>query len=81
MEKLYWTTATGQKIDVDDMSDAHVRNAFKMILRHAKLLKEQEEAKKKAREDFYNPKSIERRLLEEGIIEEQWEREEELGLY
>lgn len=78
MEKVYWTTATGQKIDVDDMSDAHVRNAFKMILRHAKLLKEQEEAKKKACEDFYTPKSIERKLLEEGIMEEQWAREEEI---
>lgn len=67
MEKVYWITATGEKLDVDNMSDAHVRNAFKMILRHAKLLKEQEEVKKKAREEFYSPKKIERSLIEEGI--------------
>jgi hypothetical protein len=67
MEKVYWITKQGQKLDIDNMSDAHVRNAFKMILRHSKLLKEQEEAKKKALEDFYTPKKIERRLIEEGI--------------
>jgi len=57
------------------MSDAHVRNAFKMIPRTSRA------AQVKAREDFHTPKSIERRLLEEGIMEEQWDREEELGLY
>ena len=75
MEKVYWVTKQGQKLDVDDMSEAHVRNLLKMILRNSRT------AQVKTREDFHTPKSIERRLLEEGIMEEQWEREEELGLY
>jgi hypothetical protein len=72
MEKVYWTTATGQKIDVDDMSEAHVKNILKMILRTSRTVQV------KAREDFNTPKSIERKLLEEGIMEEQWAREEEI---
>lgn len=30
---LYWTTKDGRVLDVDTMSDTHVRNAFKMLLR------------------------------------------------
>ena len=30
---MKWTMKDGQKIDVDDMSDQHVRNALKMVLR------------------------------------------------
>jgi hypothetical protein len=33
MSKLYWTTKSGVVIDVDEMSESHVRNAFKMLLR------------------------------------------------
>jgi hypothetical protein len=33
MSNLYWTTKTGVVINVDDMDDNHVRNAFKMLLR------------------------------------------------
>ena len=43
---LYWTTKEGKKINVDDMSDSHVRNAFKMMLRNIELQKQ------KARKDF-----------------------------
>jgi hypothetical protein len=32
-DKLTWTTKDGRVLDVDDMSDTHVRNAFKMLLR------------------------------------------------
>lgn len=67
MEKVYWITKQGQKLDIDDMSEAHAKNILKMILRTSRA------AQVKAREDFYNPKSIERKLLEEGIMEEQWE--------
>jgi hypothetical protein len=31
--KVYWKTKDGRVMDVDDMSDTHVRNAFKMLLR------------------------------------------------
>lgn len=32
--KIYWTTKDGRVLDVDDMSDTHIRNAFKMILKN-----------------------------------------------
>ena len=32
--KVFWKTKSGQLVDVDDMSDNHVRNAFKMLLRN-----------------------------------------------
>ena len=31
---VYWTTKDGKKMNVDDMDDKHVRNAFKMVLRN-----------------------------------------------
>ncbi len=36
MSNLYWTTKTGVVMNVDDMDDNHVRNAFKMLLRKIK---------------------------------------------
>ena len=30
---VFWTTKDGRKMNVDDMDDNHVRNAFKMLLR------------------------------------------------
>lgn len=43
---LYWKTKDGRKINVDDMDDQHIRNAFKMILR--KLKSKEKEIKVKA---------------------------------
>jgi hypothetical protein len=34
MNNLYWATRAGVVINVDDMTDQHVRNAFKMLLRN-----------------------------------------------
>ena len=34
MEKVYWTTRDGQKIDVDTMDITHLRNTLKMIIRN-----------------------------------------------
>lgn len=39
---LFWRTKDGILMDVDDMSDTHVRNAFKMLLRS--IYKAQEES-------------------------------------
>tara|TARA_R110000764_G_scaffold139641_3_gene227715 strand:+ start:963 stop:1178 length:216 start_codon:yes stop_codon:yes gene_type:complete len=33
MEELYWTTKDGTRILVDDMTESHLRNALKMIIR------------------------------------------------
>ena len=32
-EAVYWKTKDGHRINVDDMDDNHVRNAFKMLIR------------------------------------------------
>lgn len=32
MEKTYWTTRDGRKIDVDTMDITHLRNTLKMII-------------------------------------------------
>lgn len=34
MKKYYWTTKEGVKLDVDLMSETHLRNVLKMILRN-----------------------------------------------
>lgn len=38
MNTVYWTTKDGRVMDVDSMSDTHVRNAFKMLLRNIEKL-------------------------------------------
>ena len=37
MEKIkyYWTMKDGNKIDVDDMTESHVRNVLKLILKRS----------------------------------------------
>ena len=32
MKTTYWTTKTGQNIDIDEMSIEHLRNTLKMIV-------------------------------------------------
>lgn len=42
----YWTTRTGEKIDIDKMSVSHLRNALKMVVRmqqEQKKIEEQED--------------------------------------
>lgn len=36
MVKEYWTTKSGQKIDIDTMDIDHLRNTLKMIVRQNK---------------------------------------------
>ena len=33
MEAVYWTMQNGQKINVDDMDENHLRNTLKLIIR------------------------------------------------
>lgn len=33
----YWTMKSGRKISVDDMTEEHVRNTLKMIIRIARI--------------------------------------------
>ncbi len=35
-EKIYWTMKNGEKIDVDEMTESHLRNTLKLILRRRK---------------------------------------------
>lgn len=34
MNKYYWTTIDGRKLDVDDLDVTHLRNILKMIIRN-----------------------------------------------
>jgi hypothetical protein len=33
MKHYYWTTKDGNKINVDDMSEEHLRNVLKLLIR------------------------------------------------
>ena len=44
METIYWTMKNGQKINVNDMDENHLRNTLKLIIRTA-------EAKAKAKQE------------------------------
>jgi hypothetical protein len=37
MNPVFWTTSEGVKMNVDDMDDNHVRNAFKQLVRRINL--------------------------------------------
>lgn len=34
MEKVFWTTKNGSKIDIDNMTIEHLRNVLKMIVKN-----------------------------------------------
>ena len=36
MDKVYWTTRTGDKVDIDTMSLNHLRHTLKMIVRNSR---------------------------------------------
>jgi hypothetical protein len=38
---IYWTTKTGQKINIDEMEISHLRNTLKMIVRNIEKSKNQ----------------------------------------
>lgn len=38
-EPVYWITKDGTKMNVDDMTDNHVRNAFKLLLRRLEAVR------------------------------------------
>lgn len=41
---VYWKTKNGELVSVDDMDTNHLRNAFKLLIKHnAKLLKQANE--------------------------------------
>lgn len=44
-EPVYWRMRNGKLINVDDMDNNHVRNAFKMLLRNLQKLAEQKNSK------------------------------------
>ena len=62
MEKLYWTTKTGVKVDIDEMDINHLRNVLKMIVRN--IEKEKLIEKKKALSN------IEKKFRELRIMED-----------
>jgi hypothetical protein len=47
MEKTYWTTKDGRKIDVDTMDVQHLRNTLKMIINNQVRVQASEPVKAK----------------------------------
>lgn len=45
MPGVYWKTKDGQVIDVDDMSESHVRNVLKMLIRKNMISKPERDSK------------------------------------
>ena len=70
MSNLYWTTKTGVVINVDDMDDNHVRNAFKMLLR---------KIQSRPRPQFKINGDIANMMIDDAIYEEMVEDNELIG--
>lgn len=64
MNKVYWTTKDGNKIDVDKMSIEHLRNTLKMIIKQnqkksvAPFSNEEIEALTKSQYQFENEENL-----------------------
>ena len=54
MDKVYWITKNGNKIDIDKMDVDNLRNCLKMIVRKSKINKDFEEYKKTRIRDLQN---------------------------
>ena len=67
MNNIYWTTKTGVVINVDDMDDNHVRNAFKMLLR-----------KTQSRPAFELNGDIANMMINDAIDHELWDEHKEV---
>lgn len=70
MSNLYWTTKTGVVMNVDDMDDNHVRNAFKMLLR---------KIQSRPRPQFKINGDIANMMIDDAIYEEMMEDNELIG--
>lgn len=76
MNTVYWTTKDGRKMNVDDMDNTHVRNAFKMLIRQVEQfrkgiaeLEAQERAKKEVSR-FQIHGEIAREHIENAMLDE-----------
>jgi hypothetical protein len=70
MSNLYWTTKTGVVMNVDDMDDNHVRNAFKMLLR---------KIQSRPRPQFKINGDIANMMIDDAIYEEMMDDNELIG--
>jgi len=69
MSNLYWTTKTGVVMNVDDMDDNHVRNAFKMLLR---------KIQSQPRPQFKINGDIANMMIDDAIDHELWDEHNEV---
>ena len=52
--KLYWTMKNGQQIDIDEMSESHLRNTLKMLVRNTQA--KTQVAKTRNYQTYFKPK-------------------------
>lgn len=67
-EPVYWTTKDGIKMNVDDMDDNHVRNAFKMLLRN--IVNAEAKAKEKKIREFFPNGDIAQMMVDQEVDED-----------
>lgn len=63
--KVFWTTRTGEKIDIDKMSITHLRNALKMVVR---MHQEQEQEQEQVEQDYSHCRA----MMRMNASEEEW---------
>ena len=75
-EPVYWTTRDGVKMNVDDMDNTHIRNAFKMLIKQVEQFRKgiaQLEAQERAKKEvarFQIHGEIAREHIEQEILNE-----------
>lgn len=73
MEKIYWTMKNGQKINVDDMNEQHLRNTLKMVLKNIRNAKAKAIAESKTKLRFVIHGEIAQDHIDQGYLQEQEE--------
>lgn len=77
MNKVYWTTRDGKRVDVDEMDCQHLRNTLKMLLRNKQETKKKHFFKLNGEmaQDFVDSQeaALAFRDLEDEYLDEAWD--------
>jgi hypothetical protein len=73
-----WTTATGEKIHIDDMTESHAKNCLKLLLRkiedHNDSIKSEETTRERMIREMKDPNH---NPFQGELASEEWDREME----